>query len=118
MSAVVVEAKICSSLATRDDSGMRLRDWLCNQSTDFTESGQLYFYTRIRSPVSITIEHRWIRNGVVTQTINLDVTANNGLGYRTYSTSTFSPSMAGEWRVEVRAGSQEILWADEFKVLP
>ena len=115
---VVVEAQVCSSLVTRDNDGARLRDWRCDEVVDSAEPGQLYFYTRIRSPTSLTMEHRWLRNGVVEQTINLDVTVNNGLGYRTYSSIAVPPAMSGAWRVELRTGDQAVLRVEEFIVLP
>lgn len=115
---VVVEAQVCSSLVTRDNDGARLRDWRCDEVVDSAEPGQLYFYTRIRSPTSLTVEHRWLRNGVVEQTINLDVTVNNGLGYRTYSSIAVPPAMSGAWRVELRTGDQAVLRVEEFIVLP
>ena len=117
-SPVVVEAQVCSSLVTRDNDGDRLRDWRCDEVVDSAEPGQLYFYTRIRSPTSLTVEHRWLRNGVVEQTIDLDVTVNNGLGYRTYSSIAVPPAMSGAWRVELRTGNQAVLRVEEFVVLP
>ncbi len=117
VSAVVVEAQVCSSLVTRDNNGARLPDWRCDAVVDSAEPGQLYFYTRIRSPTSLTVEHRWLRNGVVEQTIDLDVTVNNGLGYRTYSTIAVPPAMSGAWRVELRTGDQAVLRVEEFFVV-
>ena len=117
-SPVVVEAQVCSSLVTRDNDGARLRDWRCDEVVDSAEPGQLYFYTRIRSPTSLTVEHRWLRDGVVEQTIDLDVTVNNGLGYRTYSSIAVPPAMSGAWRVELRTGDQAVLRVEEFVVLP
>ena len=117
-SPVVVEAQVCSSLVTRDNDGAPLRDWRCDEVVESAEPGQLYFYTRIRSPTSLTVEHRWLRDGVVEQTIDLDVTVNNGLGYRTYSSIAVPPAMSGAWRVELRTGDQAVLRVEEFVVLP
>ena len=117
-SPVVVEAQVCSALVTRDNDGARLRDWRCDEVVESAEPGQLYFYTRIRSPTSLTVEHRWLRDGVVEQTIDLDVTVNNGLGYRTYSSIAVPPAMSGAWRVELRTGDQAVLRVEEFVVLP
>ena len=37
------------------------------------------------------------------QTVRLDISANQGPGYRTYSRQTISAERAGNWRVELRS---------------
>lgn len=113
---VVVEAQVCSQLVTRDDDGSRLGNWQCDAVAGPVDSGQLYFYTRIRSPTNITVEHRWLRAGVVQQAINLEVGANDGPGYRTYSTLTVSPERSGAWQVEVRTADEGVLRVEDFFV--
>ncbi len=115
-SAVVVEARVCKRLVTRDDDGSSLGDWRCDAVVGPVDTGQLYFYTRIRTPTDITVEHRWLRDGVIQQAINLEVGANDGPGYRTYSTLTVSPEKSGAWRVEVRTGDQDVLRVEDFVV--
>ena len=116
VSAVVVEARVCGRLVTRDDDGSLLGDWRCDPVGGPVDAGQLYFYTRIRSATGITVEHRWLREGVVQQAIDLEVGANDGPGYRTYSTFTVSPERSGAWQVEVRTGDDEVLQVEDFAV--
>jgi hypothetical protein len=53
---------------------------------------------------------------VVQQVIDLEVGANDGPGYRTYSTLTVSPERSGAWQVEVRAGDDQVLQVEDFVV--
>ena len=115
-SAVVVEPRVCNQLVTRDGDGSRLGDWRCDAVAGPVDTGQLYFYTRIRSPTDITVQHRWLRDGVVQQAINLEVGANDGPGYRTYSTLTVSPERSGAWQVEVRTPDENVLRVEDFFV--
>ena len=115
-SAVVVEARVCNQLVTRDDDGSLSGDWRCEAVAGPVDTGQLYFYTRIRSPTDITVQHRWLREGVVQQAINLEVGANDGPGYRTYSTLTVSPERSGAWQVEVRTPDGDVLRVESFLV--
>lgn len=115
-SSVVAAADICSQLDTRAADGTPLAEWRCQIVGDRAAPWQLSFYTRIRSRTSTTVEHRWLRNGVLEQQIILDVEANDGAGFRTYSSHTVSPEARGMWRVELRLGDQELLHAEEFAV--
>jgi len=87
----LVEASLCKSLST---SGA---EWQCAAVSDAAASGSLYFYTRIASATSISVHHRWYRNGRVRQDVDLAIQANPSAGYRTYSRQRLD---AGEWRVE------------------
>ena len=115
-SSAVVAAEICSQLDTRAADGAPLAEWRCEPVVDRAAPGRLSFYTRIRSRTSTTVEHRWLRNGVLEQQVTLDVGANDGPGYRTYSSHTVSPEARGTWRVELRLGDQESLHVEEFVV--
>ena len=115
-SAVVVEARVCERLVTRDDDRSSLGDWRCDAVVGPVDTGQLYFYTRIRTPTRIAVEHRWLRDGVVQQAINLEVGANDGPGYRTYSTLTVSPERSGAWQLEVRTADEDVLRVEDFVV--
>ena len=116
---VIAAAEICSQLDTRAPDGAPLAEWRCEPISEQAQATpvQLFFYTRIRSPTSATVAHRWLRNGVLQQRIELDIGANNGAGYRTYSSHTVSTQQRGTWRVELQSGDQELLYAEEF-VLP
>ena len=50
----VDEASLCSELSRRD--------WRCSPASRPVDSGELFFYTRIKSPSNVTVEHRWYRN--------------------------------------------------------
>ena len=113
---VVVDADVCTRLVTRSADGALLAEWPCQPVVDRAAPGQLFFYTRIRSETSTTVEHRWFRNGVLEQAIDLSVGANSGPGYRTYSVRTVSPQENGAWRVELRSMDEEVLYTEEFVV--
>ena len=114
-SSVVAAAEICSQLDTRAADGTPLAEWQCQPVVDRATPGRFFFYTRIRSRTSATVEHLWLRDGVIEQQVALDIGANDGLGYRTYSRQTVSPAGRGTWRVEFRLGEQE-LHVQEFVV--
>lgn len=115
-SSVVAAAQLCRQLETRSPDGAPLAEWRCEPVSDQarTVPAQLFFYTRIRLPTSATVAHRWLRNGVLEQQIDLDIGANNGAGYRTYSSHTVSSQQTGTWRVELWSGDQTLLYAEEF----
>ena len=112
----VVDARVCGGLVTRDPDGAPLAEWRCHPIVDRAATGQLFFYTRIRSPTSTTVEHRWIRDGVLEQEVDLRIGANDGPGYRTYSVRSVSAQGRGAWRVELRSEDRELLYAEELVV--
>ncbi len=109
ISAIVAHAEVCSDLVTRDGAGARLPAWRCDRVVDGVSPGRLFFYTRIRSRTRTTIEHRWYRAGALDQVVALDIAANDGPGYRTYSTRSVTTQDGGEWRVEARSTDGERL---------
>ena len=113
---VVVAAAVCSELETRASDGVPLAEWRCEPVVGRAGPGRLFFYTRVRSRTRATVEHRWLRNGVLEQQVDLSIEANDGPGYRTYSSHTVSSGERGAWRVELRFGDQGLLHAEEFAV--
>ena len=103
----VVEASLCQSLSI---TGGR---WDCEPASDPAAGGSLYFYTRISSPTSARIHHRWYRNDRLRQDVNLAVQANPSAGYRTFSRQRVD---AGEWRVEVVAGDGATLREERIAI--
>ena len=97
-SVVVSSAEVCSQLVTRGEDGSRLLEWQCDPVNTGARTGQLFFYTRVRSRGGTNIEHRWYRDGSLDQRIVLEVAANNGPGYRTYSVRAVSPQDSGSWK--------------------
>jgi len=114
-SSVVADAEICSQLDTRAADGTPLIEWLCQPVGDDATPGRFFFYTRVRARTSTTVEHRWLRDGVLERKFALEIGANSGPGYRTYSEIIVAPTGRGTWRVELRLGERE-LHAQEFVV--
>jgi hypothetical protein len=48
--------------------------------------------------------------------VNLNISANQGPGYRTYSRQTISAERAGNWRVELRSQDGKVLHEERFVV--
>lgn len=115
-SGVVADARVCSRLVTRGGDGAPLADWRCDAVVESAAPGPLFFYTRVRSRTDTTVEHRWFRNERLEQGVPLAIKANDGPGYRTYSTRTVSPQEVGGWRVELRSADAELLHVEEFVV--
>lgn len=89
--AQAIEVSVCDNLSI---AGGR---WACAPTSDAAAGVSLYFYTRIVSPTSSRIHHRWYHNGVLRHDVSLAVQASPS-GYRTYSRRRVE---AGEWRVAV-----------------
>jgi hypothetical protein len=112
----VVAAEVCSQLATRNDDGNALAEWRCDAVGNQAVPGQLFFYTRIRSPRGTTVAHQWFRNDSLVDSVTLDIGANAGPGYRTYSSHTVSAQERGLWRVELQSLNEAVIHSDEFVV--
>jgi hypothetical protein len=104
----VVEAQLCSALSTTD--------WRCAPASPPMPPGLLYFYTRLQSPSPTTVEHRWYYEERLVQTVTLNIAANQGPGYRTYSRHTISAERPGNWRVELRSLDGTVLNEERFVV--
>jgi hypothetical protein len=105
------EAALCRSVEIRGG------EWLCDPAGGAPEPGTFFFYTRVASAGDATIEHRWYRNDRLYQRVPLRVRANQS-GFRTYSRMTISAERAGDWRVEVRTASGDLLREERFTVSP
>ena len=101
----IVAAEICQTLVTRPGAA----EWTCTPSGASVPPGRLAYYTRVRSPSDVNVEHRWYRGDVLQQRVGLPVQANPGSGYRTYSRRTIGADEAGPWRVELRSESGALL---------
>ena len=78
--------------------------------------GSLLFYTRLKSPTDITVQHRWYRGDRLRQVVELPIRANTTGGYRTYSRNTINNQGAAEWRVELRTSDGALLHEERFAV--
>jgi hypothetical protein len=99
------EANLCSELSSRD--------WRCHSAGRSVDSGVLFFYTRIKSPAGLTIEHRWYWNDRLHRKVALRVQSNDRSGFRTYSRTAVK---RGDWRVELRTREGALLHTENFVV--
>jgi hypothetical protein len=88
-------------------------EWRCDPAGEAVSAGQLFFYTRVKSERDAVVQHRWYRGTELRKSADLEIAANPGAGYRTYSRNTVS---AGEWRVELRTPSGDVLHEERFTV--
>ena len=108
----IVDAELCQTLVTRPGTA----EWTCTPAAASVPPGRLAYYTRVRSPSAVDVEHRWYRGDVLQQRVGLPVQANPGSGYRTYSRRTIGADEAGPWRVELRSESGALLHEQRFVV--
>ena len=106
-SAVVVGAELCRNLVTTGN-------WRCDPADSPVARGRLFFYTRVKSQTDTTVQHRWYQGERLRKSATLDIEANPGSGYRTYSRYTVEGS--GEWRVELRTRDGALLHEERFTV--
>ena len=109
-SPAVVTAHLCKDFSTR--SG----DWRCVAPALPAGPGPLVFYTRLKSPIATTVQHRWYRDDRLHQAVELPIRANTTAGYRTYSRQTVDSRGAGAWRVELRTRDGVLLHEERFAV--
>lgn len=104
----VAEAKLCRSLSTSN--------WVCAPAASPAAPGAFFFYTRVKSPRDTTVQHRWLMNGRVLRSVNLQIGANSGAGYRTYSRNTVIAERRGDWTIELRDAGGALLHEERFTV--
>jgi hypothetical protein len=104
----LITAQLCGTFSA---SGSR---WRCDPPADPVSGGSVVFYTRVRTPGDTSIEHRWYHEDTLRQAVKLAIGANASEGYRTYSRQTLNA--AGNWRVEVRSASGDLLQEERFAV--
>ena len=109
--ASLVSAAVCQDFSTTGGG-----EWRCTPVAGVTSAGLLVFYTRVKSTLPTTIEHRWYRGETLHQRVSLRVAANQGAGYRTFSRNTVGADRAGTWRVELRDAAGAVLHEQTFVV--
>jgi hypothetical protein len=62
------------------------------------------------------VRHRWYRGDRLRQSVELQIRANPGSGYRTYSRNTVNAENAGDWRVELTTSDGILLREERFVV--
>jgi hypothetical protein len=90
-----------------------LRNWRCSEAGDSIPPGAVFFYTRVKSDVPLTIEHRWYRNNRLERNVPLRIQPNDRSGFRTFSRTAVKP---GDWRVELRVRDGGVLRTEDFTV--
>jgi type IV secretory pathway VirB10-like protein len=109
---------------TRAPSALRIPDHgvgagvenreLVGRGGPFSSGTRAHFWTRVQGGApGDRIEHVWLREGVETARISLEI---GGSNWRTYSVQTLAA--AGEWAVEARDDAGRVLARAEFVCVP
>ena len=101
----VVRSQLCATLD----------DWMCDPSDQPVPRGELFFYTQVKSPSVMAIQHRWYQGNRLDHTVNFRIQPSD-IGYRTYSRMTMDEGSAGPWRVELRTADGVLLREERFSV--
>lgn len=107
---VVVTAELCRELSKGGAA------WDCVPPESPVVSGTIYFYTRLKSPVSTTVQHRWYHGDQLRMVVTLRVGVNTSSGWRTDSRITLPEGGGGDWRVELRSRAGVVLDEERFTV--
>jgi len=99
---IVAEAEVCRTLSTGGD-------WRCDPASSPVDPGTLFFYTRLKSATDTTVQHRWYRGDRLHQAVALQIRANQSNGFRTFSRQTVNAQTVGDWRVELRDATGNVL---------
>jgi len=99
-SVTLAAVEVCRSFSTSGDN------WKCEPAGSSVAAGPLVFYTRVKSPRDAVVVHRWYQGSALQQSVRLNIRANATEGYRTFSRQTVH---RGDWRVEVRSASGDLL---------
>ncbi len=108
---VVAVAELCRTLSTRGPGG-----WRCVPPEHPLSPGPLFFYTRLKTPTGVTVQHRWYRGDRVHRVVDLRIGANAIEGYRTYSRNTVDSRGQGDWKVELTTRDGAVLHEERFVV--
>ena len=108
--ALSAEGLLCAALARSGGA------WRCDPAGDPTSADAVYYYTRVRSPGDVVVGHRWTYQGQVVRTVNLQVRANPGEGFRTFSRQSLSGRRDGSWEVALIAPDGAVIDTQRFTV--
>ena len=70
------------------------------------EQERVFYFTELRDMSGQTATHRWEKDGQVAAEVKFDV---RGPRWRVWSSKSFIPDTAGEWKVSVLNGAGEII---------
>ena len=74
-----------------------------------SEQGRVYYFTELRDMSGQTAIHRWEFDGKVMAEVEFNV---QGPRWRVWSSKSFVPGWAGEWKVSVLNGAGEVISED------
>ena len=87
----IEEAVVCQDIVDREPVG--------SGDVFAKESAKIFCFTRVVGATGETqITHNWYYQGSLQASVKLNVRSSN---WRTWSSKTMMPSMAGEWMVEI-----------------
>lgn len=87
-------------------TGIQEREPVDKLSDANAEEQQVYYFTELRDMSGQTAVHRWEKDGDVKAEVKFDV---RGPRWRVWSSKTFQPTAAGEWKVSVLNGAGEVI---------
>ena len=103
----LVTSQLCRTLSVGGN-------WRCDPAGQSVPPGPIVLYTRVKSPRTAIVIHRWYRGDTLRKSARLTVVANPTDGYRTYSRQTVK---SGEnWRVEVTNTAGDVLYEQRLSV--
>jgi hypothetical protein len=101
---VTVEASIAANVVDRMPQG---------ESTTFAAGvGTVYCWNRVTGAAGTTIQHVWI-HGEMEFPVNVQI---GGSPWRMWTSKAIPPEWTGDWRVEIRDGSGNLLDTRSFTV--
>ncbi|NNF61436.1 MAG: DUF2914 domain-containing protein [Gammaproteobacteria bacterium] len=77
---------------------------------------QFYFFTELRELAGQRVVHRWVQGDDILAEIPFNV--GEAWRWRVYSSKTFIPSMAGDWRVQVALEDGTVIYSLPFTFTP
>jgi hypothetical protein len=108
---IVVSDRVDPALKEPGESLTRL------QTTALT--GGVYVWSAIHAPRGLheRIEHRWLHDGLLVDTVTLDIAGGREAGYRAWSRKqTFGDNPRGDWEVRVVTQSDQLIGSIRFRV--
>lgn len=80
-----------------------------------TDAERVYYFTELRDMNGQTATHRWEHDGKVMSEVKFNVNSNR---WRVWSSKTFIPEIAGDWKVSVVNGAGEVIAEESIKINP